>query len=69
MDFTTSANRWQLLMRPLNQLLDTAVVSHRADWRCHKFPAKVQVMLSVVAQLDQCESGRALIEELIVFLL
>ena len=64
MDFTTSANRWQWLTRPLNQLLQTAVTTHRADWRCHKFPAKVQVLLSVVAQLDRCESGRALIEEL-----
>lgn len=64
MDFTTSANRWQLLIRPLTQLLQTAVTTHRADWRCHKFPAKVQVLLSVVAQLDRCESGRALIEEL-----
>ena len=64
MDFTTSANRWQLFIRPLQDLLDGAVVSHRADWRCHKFPAHVQVLLSVVAQLEPCPSGRALIEEL-----
>jgi hypothetical protein len=64
MDFTTGVNRCQLLIRPLKDLLDRAVVTHRADWRCHKFPARVQVLQSMAARLDQGPSGRALIEEL-----
>ena len=70
LDFTTSPTRWSLLIRPLTDLLGCgdgcgdAVTAHRADWRCHKFPAATQVLLSVVAQLDQTQSGRALIEEL-----
>lgn len=63
-DFTTSPTRWSLLVRPLQDLLTDAVTAHRADYRCHKFPAGVQVLLSVFAQLDHIESGRALIEEL-----
>lgn len=64
LDFTTSPTRWSLLVRPLQDLLTEAVTAHRADYRCHKFPAGVQVLLSVFAQLDQTESGRPLIEEL-----
>ncbi len=63
LDFTTSSTRWSLLVRPLQDLLSEAVTGHRADYRCHKFPATVQVLLSVFAQLDHLESGRALIED------
>jgi hypothetical protein len=64
MDFTSSPRLFHLLVAPLLALLPKAVVTHRSDWRCHKFTATHHVLLSLFAQLAHVPSANALLEEL-----
>ena len=64
MDFTSSPKLFHLVLAPLLAVLPKAVISHRSDWRCHKFTATHHVLLSIFAHLAHVLSANALLEEL-----
>jgi hypothetical protein len=64
MDFTTAKHLFELLVAPLMSFLQEAALTHKADYRTHKFSATQHVLLTIFAQLTHTESANELVDEL-----